>query len=108
MAKVTGRKGALQARKHGKATLGKCKACHAAVAMSGSPVQERLGEHVTVQIAKRGERHTFNAIPKRWVVKRSFVWLEKNRRLWEKCKRQLSSSLPFIALACLALRLKRL
>ena len=37
-----------------------------------------LGEYVTVQIAKRRELHTSNVMPTRWVVERSFAWLEKN------------------------------
>ena len=45
-------------------------------------VREALGEHVTVQITKRSERHPFAVIPKRWVDERGFAWLEKNRRLW--------------------------
>lgn len=50
-------------------------------------VREVLGQHVTVQIAKRNELHTFKVIPKRWVVERSFAWLDKNRRLWKNCER---------------------
>jgi len=50
-------------------------------------VREVLGEHVTVQIAKRSELHTFNVMPKRWVVKCSFAWLDKNRRLSKNCER---------------------
>ena len=38
-----------------------------------------LGETVTIEVAKRDELHTFKVIPKRWVVERSFAWLEKNR-----------------------------
>ena len=38
-------------------------------------------DEVTVQIAKRSELHKFAVIPKRWVVERSFAWLDKNRRL---------------------------
>ena len=56
-------------------------------------VREALGEHVTVQIAKRSELHKFAVIPKRWVVERSFAWLEKNRRLWKNCEQYLSTSL---------------
>lgn len=70
-------------------------------------VQEILGQSVTVQIAKRSELHTFAVIPKRWVVERSFAWLEKNRRLWKNCERQLNTSLQFIHLAFLALLLRR-
>ena len=66
-------------------------------------VREILGRSVTVQIAKRSELHTFAVIPKRWVVERSFAWLEKNRRLWKNCERKLNVSLQFIHLAFLTL-----
>lgn len=70
-------------------------------------VKDILGEHVTVQIAKRSELHTFKVMPKRWVVKRSYAWLEKNRRLWKNCERWLNTSLQFVHLAFLALLLRR-
>ncbi|KAG6559545.1 hypothetical protein RHABOEDO_000356 [Candidatus Rhabdochlamydia oedothoracis] len=47
-------------------------------------VQEILG--CIVEIAKRNTLHTFTVIPKRWVVERSFVWIEKCRRLWKIAK----------------------
>ena len=55
-------------------------------------VREVLGEHVSVQIAKRSELHTFKVMPKRWIVERSFAWLDKNRRLWKNCERWLNIS----------------
>ena len=70
-------------------------------------VQEILGKDVTVQVAKRSELHKFAVIPKRWVVERSFAWLEKNRRLWKNCERDLNTSLQFVHLAFLALLLRR-
>lgn len=60
-----------------------------------------------VEIAKRHELHKFAVIPKRWVVERSFAWLEKCRRLWKNCERKLHTSEQFIVLAFLALLLKR-
>ena len=71
-------------------------------------VREIAGEHITVEIAKRSELRTFKVMPKRWVVERSFAWLEKNRRLWKNCERLLNTSLQFIHLAFLALMLRRL
>jgi transposase len=62
----------------------------------------------TVQVAKRSELHLFKVIPKRWVVERSFAWLEKCRRLWKNCERKLNTSLQMTVLAFLALLLKRL
>lgn len=38
----------------------------------------------------------------------SFAWLEKSRRLWQNCERELNTSLQFIHLALLGLLLKRL
>ncbi|MDO4796304.1 MAG: transposase, partial [Brachymonas sp.] len=66
-----------------------------------------LGEHVQVQMAKRSELHRFKVMPKRWIVERSFAWLEKSRRLWKNCERLVNTSLQFIHLAFLALVLKR-
>ncbi|MDD4616936.1 MAG: IS5/IS1182 family transposase, partial [Alphaproteobacteria bacterium] len=37
-----------------------------------------------------------------------FAWLEKCRRLWKNCERKLNSSRSMMALAFLALLLKRL
>jgi transposase len=68
-------------------------------------VKEILG--CTVEIAKRNELHTFKVIPKRWVVERSFSWLEKCRRLWKNCERTLNASAQMMTLAFAVLLLKR-
>lgn len=110
-AEVTDRKGALQAFGRCKARLGQVQSVLADSGYVGQPfaqgVREVLGDHVTVQIAKRSQLHTFKVMPKRWVVERSFAWLEKNRRLWKNSERRLNTSLQFIHLAFLALLLKR-
>ena len=69
-------------------------------------VRELLGCEVTV--AKRSELHIFKIIPKRWVVERSFAWLEKCRRLWKNCERKLNTSLNMVVLAFVTLLMKRL
>jgi transposase len=111
-AEVTDRKGALQALARCKPNLRQVKSVLCDSGYVGQPfaqgVRDTLGEQVTVQIAKRSELHTFKVMPKRWVVERSFAWLEKNRRLWKNCERWLNTSLQFIHLAFLALLLKRL
>lgn len=63
---------------------------------------------VTVEVIKRNELHTFVVLPKRWVVERSFAWLQKCRRLWKNCERKLNTSLQMVVLAFAALLLKRL
>ncbi len=62
----------------------------------------------TVEVIKRNELHSFVLLPKRWVVERSFAWLEKCRRLWKNCERKLNTSLQMVVLAFTALLLKRL
>ena len=69
-------------------------------------VQDLLG--ASVEVVKRNELHTFAVLPKRWVVERSFAWLEKCRRLWKNCERKLNTSLQMVVLAFAALILKRL
>jgi transposase len=68
-------------------------------------IKEILG--ATVEVVKRNELHTFRVLPKRWVVERSFGWLEKCRRLWKNCERKLSTSRQMMILAFVSLLLKR-
>lgn len=68
-------------------------------------VKEILG--CPVEVAKRNELHTFKVIPQRWVVERSFAWLEKCRRLWKNCERKLNTSLNMVVLAFSVLLLRR-
>jgi transposase len=63
--------------------------------------------NATVEIVKRNKLHSFVVLPKRWVVERTFAWLEKCRRLWKNCERKLSTSLQMVVLAFIGLVLKR-
>lgn len=109
-AEVTDRAGALQALARCKAGLGQVESVLADGGYMGQPfaqaVKQLLG--ATVQIAKRSELHTFAVMPQRWVVERTFAWLDKCRRLWKNGERKLNTSLQFIHLAFLALLLRRL
>ena len=110
-AEVTDRKGALQALGRCKRSLARVQSVLCDSGYVGEPfaqgVRQTLGQEVTVQIAKRSELHKFAVMPKRWVVERSFAWLDKNRRLWKICERLLNPSLQFVHLAFLALLLRR-
>ena len=108
-ANVTDRKGALEAFALHKQSLSKVVNVLADSGYTGKPfadgVRNILG--ASVQIAKRNELHKFVVIPQRWVVERSFAWLEKCHRLWKNCERQLNTSLQFVNLAFLVILLKR-
>lgn len=60
-----------------------------------------------VEVVKRNELHTFAVLPKRWIVERSFAWLDKYRRLWKNCERKLHNSFQMISLVFIRLLLKR-
>ncbi len=63
--------------------------------------------NATVEVIKRSELHSFKVIPKRWVVERSFAWIEKHHRLWKNCERLLSSSIAMMQLCFIRVLLKR-
>jgi transposase len=111
-AEATDRKGALQALRRCQPGLHRVQSLLADSGHVGQPfaqgVGEILGERVTARIAKRSELHTFKLMPRRWVVERSFAWLDKHRRLWKNRERLLNSSLQFVHLAFLCLLLKKL
>jgi transposase len=83
------------------------------VLVDGGYTGERFSNEVldilgaSVEVARRSDLHTFAVIPKRWVVERSFGWLEKCRRLWKNCERHLTTSLQMVVLAFLRLVLCR-
>ena len=73
---------------------------------TGATFAEEVGKilpGVEVEVVKRNELHTFKVLPKRWVVERSFAWLEKCRRLWKNCERLLNNSLQMVNLAFLSI-----
>ena len=60
-----------------------------------------------VEVVKRSELHKFAVLPKRWIVERSFGWLEDYRLLWKNCERKISNTLQAVKLAFATLLLKR-
>ena len=108
-ADVTDRKGALEALMRHKKSLSKVSNVLADGGYTGQPFANGVRDIIgaSVQIAKRNELHQFSVMPQRWVVERSFAWLEKCHRLWKNCERQLNTSLQFVNLAFLALLLRR-
>jgi len=108
-ANITDRSGALTLLENNKENFSEVRNVLVDGGYTGQPfadgVKERIG--ATVEVAKRNELHQFKVIPKRWVVERSFGWLEKCRRLWKNAERKLNTSLSFVHLAFLTLLLKR-
>ena len=60
-----------------------------------------------VEVVKRNELHKFAILPKRWIVERSFGWLEDYRLLWKNCERKIHNTLQAVKLAFISLLLRR-
>ena len=60
-----------------------------------------------VKVAKRNELHKFAVIPKRWIVERTFAWLDKYRRFWKNCERYTGTLAQLVTMAFVRLILKR-
>lgn len=70
-------------------------------------VVKELG--LEMEITLRSDKSTeFKPQPKRWVVERSFTWLEDFRRLSKDYERTVASSENMIYLAFIALMIKLL
>jgi transposase len=108
-ANITDRNGAIEAITKNIISLSMVKSIIVDAGYTGKPFADTVNELLgaTVEVAKRSKLHTFKVIPKRWVVERSFAWLEKCRRLWKNTERKLNTSLQFVVLAFLVVLLKR-
>lgn len=108
-ANITDRNGAIESIVNNKENLVSVKKILADGGYTGEPFAERVMELIgaEVEVVKRNELHTFAVLPQRWVVERSFGWLEKSRRLWKNCERKLNSSLQMMVLCFVVLLLKR-
>lgn len=108
-ANITDRAGALEMFEKTKQNLALLEKVLADGGYTGQPfataVTEMLGAET--EIAKRSELHTFAVIPKRWVVERSFVWLEQSRRLYKNVERLILSSLAMVQLAFIRILVRR-
>ena len=70
---------------------------------------KRILAHVTVEIVKRSDQATgFIALPKRWIVERTFAWLSRFRRLARDFERYARTVTAFIRLAMIRIMLRRL
>ena len=64
---------------------------------------------VDLEIVKRSDKaEGFEVLPRRWVVERTFAWLENSRRLSKYYETTTSSSQAMLHIAMTRLMLKRL
>jgi transposase len=109
-ANVTDREGAIEMIDDAKENLDNVKNVLVDGGYSGEKFSLEIKNIIdaSVEVAKRSELHKFVIIPQRWVVERSFSWLEKCRRLWKNCERKINTSLQMVVLAFVRLLLRRI
>jgi transposase len=108
-ANITDRAGAIEMFQNYRGNLSNVQNVLVDGGYTGKPFAESVRNilDANVEVVKRSELHTFAIIPKRWIVERTFSWLEKCRRLWKNTERKLSTSLQMLVFAFVALLLNR-
>ena len=59
------------------------------------------------EVVKRNQLHLFVVLPKRWIVERTFAWIDKCKRFWKNSERKTHNFLPLLSLAFIRIILKR-
>jgi len=108
-ANVTDRKGAIEMIIFNLENLSSVKIFLVDGGYSGKPFADAVAQlcGAKVEVVKRDELHKFVVLPLRWVVERTFGWLDKARRLWKNCERSLHNALQMTFLALIAVLIKR-
>lgn len=60
------------------------------------------------QSSKYNPKGCFQVVPKRWIVERSFAWLDKCRRLWKNTEKLIETSKSMVELCFIRLLVRRL
>ena len=70
---------------------------------------KRVCSQINVEIVKRSDAaQKFVVLPKRWIVERTFAWLNRNRRLAKDFERTIRSATAFLYAASAMLLIRRL
>ncbi len=62
---------------------------------------------IELEIIKRDELHTFKIVPKRWIVERTFSWIDTNRRNSKNYERLNNTSVAIVHLSAIRIMLNR-
>jgi putative transposase len=68
-------------------------------------VMERF--KIELEIIKRNELHIFKVLPKRWIVERTFAWIDTNRRTAKHYERLNETAVAMVHLAAIRIMLNR-
>ncbi len=62
---------------------------------------------IELEIVKKDELHTFKVLPKRWIVERTFAWLDTNRRTSKNYERLNDTSVTIVHISAIRIMLNR-
>jgi putative transposase len=62
---------------------------------------------IVIEIIKRDELHAFKILPKRWIVERTFAWIDTNRRTSKNYERKNDTAVAVVQLAAIRIMIKR-
>ena len=62
---------------------------------------------VDIKIVKRNEQNKFKVLPKRWIVERTFSWIDTNRRNSKNYERLNQTSVAMVHLSAIRIMLNR-
>ncbi|WPV01695.1 transposase [Mucilaginibacter sp. cycad4] len=57
---------------------------------------------IVFEVIKRSELHIFKVLPKRWIVERTFAWIDTNRRAAKNYERFNSTSVAIVHLSSIS------
>jgi len=78
----------------------------------GYPLPGRAGERIQslcgyiMEVVRKTDMHTFKVLPKRWVVERTFAWIETNRRNAKSYERLPATAEAITQLSAMRIMLK--
>lgn len=109
-ANVGDREGAKQLLREGQAYLPRLKHLWVDGGYDGKPFAEwtTVTGNWTVEVVKKAEEGSFQVFPRRWVVERTFAWLDKWHRLRTDFEKRLESVAGFIHAAMIRFLVRRL
>lgn len=67
----------------------------------------KLAFNIPLEIIKRTELHTFKILPKRWIVERTFSWIDTNRRNSKNYERLNETCVAMVHLSAIRIMLNR-
>ena len=62
---------------------------------------------IELEIIKRDELHTFKVLPKRWIVERTFAWIDTNRRNSKNYERRNDTAVAMVHLSAIRIMVNR-